>query len=340
MKAIKITCFLFALALGIELYLKIQKPSPYETNLELGWITKKNFKHVYHQSDFYNNSYKADYKTDNNGARFSTNSNSSLAKMKFLVIGDSFTIDPYVGNDEMWFSIMAKKYTMAKKHTKYYDVRAFGGGGYGTLQQYLLLKKKKYELRFYKPNILIMQFCSNDFSNNSLDIELSNFNLSQYMRRPYLINDEIYYHKNFFTPLFTDMPFFNSSRIFAKLVFIYEFTVKKYFPSNHDKIDNKIFIEAKRTTFKILKDIRNLYPNTPAFIFSCSNKNSKLNTNWQEMAKKANFIVLNESSNFIDQGRKKNKKFFYKDGGHLNKLGNSNLGELIFEEIKKNYKFN
>lgn len=334
MKIIKTTLFLFALILGIELYLKILKPSPYEPDLELGWTAKKNFKHVYDQSDFYNNSYKADYITDKYGARFSAKTNNSYAQIKFLVIGDSFTMDPYVGNAEMWFSIMASK---TKKR---YEVRAFGGGGYGSLQQYLLLKRTKYALRYYKPDIFIMQFCSNDFSNNSLDIELSNFSLSQYMRRPYLINGEIYYHKNFFTPLFTNMPFFNNSRIFAKLVFIYEFTARKYFPSNYEKIDNKTFIEAKRTTFKILKDIRNLYPNTPAFIFSCSNKNSKLNTNWQEMAKKANFTVLNESSNFIDQGRKKNKKFFYKDGGHLNKLGNYNLGELIFEEIKKNYKFN
>ena len=334
MKIIKITCFLLVLILGTDLYLKIQKPSPYKYDSELGWTTKKNFKHLYHQSDFYNNSYKAAYETDNNGARFSVNINSSGDQIKFLVIGDSFTIDPYVGNDEMWFSIMANK---TKKN---YDVRAFGGGGYGSLQQYLLLTKKKYALRNFKPDILIMQFCSNDFSNNNLDIELNNFSLSQYMRRPYLINSEIYYHKSFFTLFFRDMPFFSNSKVFAKLVFIYEFIVRKYFPSNYDKIDNKIFIEAKRTTFKILKDIRNLHPNIPAFIFSCSNRNSKLNTNWQEMAKQANFMVLNESSNFIDQGRKENKKIFYKDGGHLNKLGNYNLGKSIFEEIKKNYKFN
>ena len=59
MKLIKTTFFLFALILVIELYLKILKPSPYEPDLELGWTTKKNFKHVYDQSDFYNNSYKA-----------------------------------------------------------------------------------------------------------------------------------------------------------------------------------------------------------------------------------------------------------------------------------------
>ena len=43
-----------------------------------------------------------------------------------------------------------------------------GGGGYGTLQQYLLIKKNLDKI---KPDIFIHQFCENDFENNSKVIE-------------------------------------------------------------------------------------------------------------------------------------------------------------------------
>ena len=40
-----------------------------------------------------------------------------------------------------------------------------GGGGYGTLQQYLLLKKYFNKIN---PDIIIHQFCENDFEINGL----------------------------------------------------------------------------------------------------------------------------------------------------------------------------
>jgi hypothetical protein len=46
--------------------------------------------------------------------------------------------------------------------------------------------------------------------------------------------------------------------------------------------------------------------------------------------------VFEESSNFIDKASNLNTKIFYKDGGHLNILGNLLWGELIYEDITKN----
>ena len=65
-----------------------------------------------------------------------------------------------------------------------------GGGGYGTLQQYLLIKKYFDEI---KPTIIIHQFCENDFENNTKQIEKNSILYSQYYFRPYLINDKIVY---------------------------------------------------------------------------------------------------------------------------------------------------
>ena len=320
----------------VEFYLKYKKPSPYLYDSELGWTLKKDFKYTYKEKDLYNNQYSSFYSTNSFGARSFIQKgylNQINQSIKILVVGDSFTMDPYVGNNEMWYSILANK--MSKNTKQNVEVLAFGGGAYGSLQQLLLLQRYKKDIDNFSPNILILQFCSNDFANNSFNIEKASFALSQYMRRPYLINDEIYYYNSLFTFFFKKNILTRESRIFAKSIFLFEFFVKKYFLSNSNITENKIN-EAKNITQNILTKIRNLYPNTESYIFSCSNNTSELNRDWKKLAKQSNFIILEESSNFIDKASNLNTKVFYKDGGHLNILGNLLWGNLIYEDITKN----
>ena len=336
MGKIKLIIFIVTLFFVIELYLKHTKPTPYVYDSELGWTLKKNFKYNYKDEDFYGEQYDSLYETNDLGARSfiqKSSSNKSNQPVKILVVGDSFTMDPYVGNREMWFSIFANK--ISKNLDRDVEVLAFGGGAYGSLQQLLLLKRNKQGIDNFSPNIVILQFCSNDFSNNSFSIEKASFSLSQYMRRPYLVNDAIYYYDGLFSYFFQKNILTRDSRIFAKAIFLYEFLVKKYYPLNNNLIDSNVINEAQIITQKVLTKIINLYPNTVSYIFSCSNDQSELNKNWKAIAKKSKFTVLNESSDFIDKASGTNKKIFYKDGGHLNKLGNLYWGELIYEEIFK-----
>ena len=341
MKKIKLIILIIIFLFFFELYLKKNKPA---TNLyvsELGWTVKKNFKFNYKESDFYGNDYYSLYETNNIGARSflqKSSSNKSNQPIKILVVGDSFTMDPYVGNNEMWFSFFANK--ISKNLDRDTEVLAFGGGGYGSLQQLLVLQRNKQAIDNFSPNIFILQFCSNDFNNNSLSIEKASFDFSQYMRRPYLVNDKIYYYDGLFSYFFQKNILTRDSRVFAKAIFLYEFLVKKYYPSNKNLIDNNLINEAEIITQKLLTKIRSIYPNTESYIFSCSNIQSEINKNWKELAKKSKFIVLEESSDFISKASSANKKIFYNDGSHLNILGNLYLGELIYEEIiKSKFKF-
>ena len=336
MRIIKSTIFIFIFLFCVEIYLKNKKPTPYMHDSELGWTVKKEFKHTYNEKDLYNNQYSSFYSTNNSGARSFTQKSSSNKfnqSVRILVVGDSFTMDPYVGNNDMWYSILASK--ISKNTEQNVQVLAFGGGGYGSLQQLLLLQRYKEDIDNFSPNIFILQFCSNDFGNNSFDIEKASFALSQYMRRPYLINNKIYYYDGLFAYFFQKNILTRDSRVFAKSIFLYEFFMKKYFTSNSNITDDKIN-EAKNITQNILTKINRLYPNTESYIFSCSNNTSELNRDWKKLAKESNFIILEESSNFIDKASNLNTKIFYKDGGHLNILGNLLWGELIYEDITKN----
>jgi lysophospholipase L1-like esterase len=336
MKIIKFIIFIFTLLFCVEFYLKIEKPTPYLYDSELGWTLKRNFKHIYKEKDLYNNQYSSLYSTDSFGARTfiqKGSSNKINPSVRILVVGDSFTMDPYVGNNEMWYSILANK--ISKNTQQNVKVLAFGGGGYGSLQQLLLLQRYKEYIDNFSPNIFILQFCSNDFANNSFNIEKASFALSQYMRRPYLINNKIYYYDGLLTYFFQKNILTRDSRVFAKSIFLFELLLRKYFSSNNNISNDKIN-EAKNITKNILTKISSLYPNTESYIFSCSNNTSELNRDWKKLAKESNFIILDESSNFIDKASNLNKKIFYKDSGHLNILGNLLWGELIYKDIYKN----
>ena len=336
MKKINFAIIFVIFIFVIEIYLKNKKPTPYLYDSELGWTLKKNFKHTYKEKDFYGNHYDSFYLTDNLGARTFVKKgllNKNNQPIKILVVGDSFTIDPYVGNEEMWYSILANK--ISENTGQDVKVLAFGGGAYGNLQELMLLQRYKESIDNFSPNIFILQFCLNDFANNSFRIEKTNFSLSQYMRRPYLINNNIYYYDGLLSYFFKKNILTRESRIFAKLIFIYEIIIKKYFLTNGGIIDEHQITEARNITKNILIKIRSLYPDIESYIFSCSNDTSELTKDWMELAKKTNFITLEESSNFIDKAKKSNIKIFYKDGGHLNILGNFYWGELIYEEIIK-----
>lgn len=337
MKKIKYLVLVISFFFAVEILLKYLNPSVYVSDELLGWSTKKNFRHTYNQIDLYGNSYISNYSTNKFGARdYQTKINQKNKEnfYEILVIGDSFTMDPYSGNNKMWFSVLANN--LSNEFNLNVNINAFGAGAYGTLQEYLVIKKEVEFKKKYNPNIILLQFCSNDFANNNLEMEKANFFISQYMRRPYYFNNQINYYDSFFSYFYRKNFLLKDSRLFAKFTFLLEILLRNIFPNNLNKNNIDIINQAERTTELLLKKIKNLYPRTPAFIFSCSNDQSNINKNWNSIAKKSGFIVLENSSNFIELASKKNKKIFFKDGGHLNDLGNSLWGLQIFEDLKIN----
>ena len=94
----------------------------------------------------------------------------NLASEINIFVWRSFTSDPYVNNEKMWFSEIAKN--VKKNHKKSTSVYSIGAGGYDNFQQLMAIKKLKKEgFKFNEIDIIIFQFCNNDFINNSLQIE-------------------------------------------------------------------------------------------------------------------------------------------------------------------------
>jgi len=104
----------------------------------------------------------------------------SSKKLKILVIGDSFTHATAVSDDRTYHALLSKLLDA--------EVFAYGAGGYGTLQEYLVLDRY---VDLIKPDMLLWQFCINDFINNDNELELFSLVNNNGWERPYWVNGTV-----------------------------------------------------------------------------------------------------------------------------------------------------
>jgi lysophospholipase L1-like esterase len=335
-KVIKIVFLFFVILLififSLELFARFKKPAWHTIDPNIGWKLKNNFSHTYKNYDQEGKVYYSKFETNNDGLRIYGNKNS---KIRIFVIGDSFTAEPYSGNNEMWFAHLSKK---IKKHTKKDTiVYAGGGGGYSTLQEFLLLEEINKK---YKFDIFILQFCSNDFGSNLFEAETSGNNFNQFFKRPYLNESgDVIFYDSFFAKLFRTK-IIGESRFFNKVLFIYSRYKKnkKIDDNKKDIIEKKAFIK----TGNLLTKMRSIIKLDNAYMVSCSDNASdnKLNKNWKLIASDSGFIPLDLPNKTIDTALKKNSKIFFSDLGHFNNYGNKLFGEAVFEQLLDYQKFN
>jgi lysophospholipase L1-like esterase len=293
-----------------EIAISIFKPNHLIRDNELGWKLKPNYKKDKTEKDLYGQTYNVKFEVDSRGIiNLGDDKNKSLS---ILVLGDSFSTDPYVSTEKMWYGILQNE--LKKKFKKNITINVIGAGGYGSLQEYLLMKKLNLN-----NDLVILQFCSNDFDNNILEIEKINGSINQYTRRPYFnTKNEIYYDQSFFSKLLRT-EFLGESRILNKIVFWYGNN------KNQNEINNELKDRSYTITKIILKKIRSLHPEKKFFIFNCEYSDNR----WQKLAKETNFIPIIENSTNLKKAKKNNLKIYYRDGGHYNELGHQIMGLSI-----------
>jgi hypothetical protein len=96
---------------------------------------------------------------------------------RVLFLGDSFTHAHTVSPGKAYFDVFEGL------NPGKYTVYAAGIGGYGSLQEYLLLKKLH---SLIKPDVVIWQLSGNDPHNNVFELDKSSFGNNSQRLRPYL----------------------------------------------------------------------------------------------------------------------------------------------------------
>lgn len=262
--------FLLLLAASYECYGYLFNPSIYTLDQTLGWTAKISFSKDLIQKSALGEQYSAHYESNTLGLR--TYGQHTKNATKFLVIGDSFTMEPYAGNNQMWYSAMADSLEASGfLENQGIHISAGGGGGWGTLQELLLLKQV---LNDVNPDIFILQFCSNDFINNHFEWEQGNITRSQKYRRPYQsLDGSIKYSDSFLAPLWRN-PILGQSKIFNQLDILIQIIQTKIYNGYGPKLatitQDQFEKESLKITETLLTEMREQLNGIPAYMINCS----------------------------------------------------------------------
>ena len=151
---------------------------------QLGWRATENYHFNETKQSFDGTPYFARVSQDSRGFRLF--GELSTSKPKVFVIGDSMTQAVEVSDDQTYYSRLKRLLDI--------EVFAYGGGGYGTLQEFLIFDKY---VDLIKPDIVLWQFSNNDIINNAPDLEAASTINNNGLVRPYLVNGHIQYlHPN------------------------------------------------------------------------------------------------------------------------------------------------
>jgi hypothetical protein len=101
-------------------------------------------------------------------------------KLKIMVLGDSYTDGLGVSDTKMYYGVIRESFDA--------ETFVYGGIGYGTLQEYIVMDRYIDTVR---PDLILLQVCTNDFINNQFEIERGSYFNNNLMMRPYLIGDTI-----------------------------------------------------------------------------------------------------------------------------------------------------
>jgi hypothetical protein len=127
------------LSLRIVHYFKWKRPlffadkgtaEPLYPEKKLGWRATEGYFSQWIAYDAAGKPYQVRGTTDQNGFRFF--GNPDFTKIKIFVLGDSYTQAVEVSNEKTYYALLAENFNNL-------ELFVYGGGGYSTLQEYLIL---------------------------------------------------------------------------------------------------------------------------------------------------------------------------------------------------------
>lgn len=248
-------------------------------------------------------------------------------KTKIFILGDSFTDMVWVSNGEEWYSYLQKKFTNS-------EFFVYGVRGYGSLQEFMALSDFIEEI---KPDIIILQFCSNDFCDNLCPLDRKSYPFNNHGVRPYLENGRIIYRLTvpfswLRTHSFTaDLLLYIYDGVMRKISersFLADTKRKKFLLEYHPKNKEieRLHSEAFIVTEMIMNMIKRKTGNIPVYFLDVSNPDDPRG---EYLCKGTGFIYI---PGIIEYLISKEKEGYYVTAAHdkhWNVLGNRFIGEKL-----------
>lgn len=255
---------------------------------------------------------------------------------RILVVGDSFTQARHASDDKTWYAELARQ-TNAQ-------VFAYGVGGYGTLQEAMAIEEFFGRI---DPDAVILQACSNDVINNSLELErrsLSNNNLTV---RPYADPDgRTFYALPARAGVLGAMDRIPQWMLESRLVRLLRgaavkahlrlFSATTVETAIAEKPSMPAYREALATTAALLARIKSAIGSRAAFAFVCDDR-PPFSDDLRDRLRDAGFKVIPGIGEALTKARAAGREVRAADGAHWNQEGNAVVGGAVAAYLGTSY---
>lgn len=300
---------------------------------KLGWKISNNLSYDTKERDALNNIYDLHVETNRNGFRLFGDPESN--KIKIFFIGDSFTAAMNVSNDKTYYGFIKNK-------IKDVEVFAYGVGGYGSLQEYMILDKF---IDLIKPNMIIWQFFDNDFLDNDIKLDILKSFYNTGTPRPYLdLNGKITYQYAKYDNYFIVLPasIAENIRLLKILNTRLSFLINRLSKNKtafdeiaESGVAHEEFGRSVKITKMIMAMIKRRAGTIPVYLFCITEKQPYYNT--------IKNICQSVGIHFIDEVPQSLMKYEKEtpystkaaDKEHLDEKGNRIVSESLIEFFKK-----
>jgi hypothetical protein len=320
----------FAVVEAVYLIVRYHRNGTFQTqhsyDAEAGWRTPVNYRAKSREmTDLLGVTYRRSMETNEVGSRlWGTNP----GHRKVLFIGDSFTEADEVSNDKTYYYVFAQKTGL--------DVYAYGVGGYGTLQELMALERL---FPLAQPDVVVLQFCSNDWMNNHAAWERASIAFNQRIRPYYNLKiRRIEYQFPWYHP-FTIL--FRSSAAVGWAVQKTVETLHTMYP--HDTFEPDPDFHSARfqesldvTEYLLGQFAAYIGGEAKLFAFNCSEggDSHQQHEHFKRIASRQGFRVLDGAIRYVDSHDSATVTTKAATG-HFNEHGNHLLGAWLAEHLVK-----
>ncbi len=162
---------------------QLYRPSLAFVSDDLGWLPKPSLETTYTKQGYG----EITYATDADGFRRfgdpeaepESTATGVLRRIRVWAVGDSTTQAYQVPVGQAYYDVLARLDPSL-------EVFGYGVGGYGTVQQAMVLERFWSRIR---PDVVVWQMCANDLINNDWQLEAASNENNNHMARPYLAED-------------------------------------------------------------------------------------------------------------------------------------------------------
>lgn len=257
-------------------------------------------------------------------------------RTKMLILGDSFTEMRWVHNEEEWYAYLEKAFRKL-------ELFVYGGSGYGTVQEFLILHDY---IDIIDPDIILWQFTSNDYWNNVYEVDRATYPFNNYGFRPYLESGVINYRMpmpyetlrqySVFADQFLKMYDLRMASEAKALSSLPPDEYRKALAEKYRKAQQaqKTYrAQAVKTTRDIFSLVKKRAGNVPVYLFSAD----RLDKDMISICKILDIVCIPNIGGAVLDETQKGKELRVHNNRHWNRAGNALVGKKLVEYFQANY---